>query len=55
MAKLEPKQIYEEEEEVILKRKKPRRIKFKTSRGKRTRYSCLFSTVANKSRAPPQV
>ncbi|MBU4502828.1 MAG: hypothetical protein KKA79_09610 [Nanoarchaeota archaeon] len=29
--------------------------KYKTARGKTTRYSCLYSTVPNKSKAPPKV
>lgn len=36
-------------------KKKGRISKFKTTRGRTTRYSCLYSTVPDKGRSPPRV
>jgi len=44
MAKAKPKE-----------KKKGRILKFKTARGRTTRYSCLYSTVPDKGHFPPRV
>ncbi|MFH1365644.1 MAG: hypothetical protein ABIH28_03610 [archaeon] len=44
-----------ESEEDTKTEKKARGTKFKTAKGRTTRYSCLHSTVPGKSRSPPKV
>jgi len=38
-----------------IKKEKKGSVKYATARGKTTRYSCLYSTMPNKSRSPPKV
>lgn len=56
--KVKEKRAEIEEDPIELEEMGERKIKgtkFKTARGKTTRYSCLYSTVPNKGRAPPRV